>query len=153
MALAVVETIIMPAHDPSVTSVPIVSNIVPAVAKDTIAKNAEVEINYDHGRPSSSGFTAWSSPGLKGHKQRTKNTPGCYKLNSGAVGGFEGDSNTQYAFYGDLRCSQNILLASSTAPVRCIDPVIYSRSVKMFKSSDDDDTPKQPDPNRYSLVT
>ncbi|KAF9145114.1 hypothetical protein BG015_012003 [Linnemannia schmuckeri] len=130
-----------------------VSNIVPAIAETTLAKHAEVEINHSHGHTSSSGFTAWSSPGLKGHKQRTKDTPGCYRLDGGAVGSFEGDLNTQYAFYGDLRCSQKLLFAFSTAPVRRIDPIIYPRSIKMFKSSGEDGKPEQPNLNKYPLVT
>ena len=143
MAFATADTMVMPAHDLNVASAPIVSNIVPVAAAVIPAEDAEVEITHDHG---SSGFTAWSSPGLKGHKQRTKNTPGCYKLDGGAVGSFEGDSNTQYAFYRDLRCSQKMLFASNTAPVCRIDPIIYPRSVKMLKSGGGD-------VNRYSLVT
>ncbi|KAF9541370.1 hypothetical protein EC957_003099 [Mortierella hygrophila] len=148
IAFAAAETMVLPAHDLNVASTPIVSNIVPAAAAIISTEDAQAEITHDHGRPSSSGFTAWSSPGLKGHKQRTKNTPGCYKLDGGAVGSFEGDSNTQYAFYGDLRCSQKMLFASNTAPVRRIDPIIYPRSVKMLKSGGGDGNV-----NRYSLIT
>ncbi|KAK5821691.1 hypothetical protein F5H01DRAFT_337703 [Linnemannia elongata] len=148
MAFVAAEIMVVPAHDLNVDSAPIVSNIVPVAAAVIATEDAEVEITHDHDRASSSGFTAWSSPGLKGHKQRTKNTPGCYKLDGGAVGSFEGDSNTQYVFYGDLRCSQKTLFASSTAPVRRIDPIIYPRSVKMLKSDGGDGNV-----NRYSLVT
>ncbi|KAF9393344.1 hypothetical protein BGZ94_006789, partial [Podila epigama] len=47
------------------------------------------------------GFTAWSSPGYKGHIQRTKGSPGCYRLDGGAIASFDGPSGFQYNFYGD----------------------------------------------------
>ncbi|KAG0285036.1 hypothetical protein BGZ96_010664 [Linnemannia gamsii] len=145
MTLAIAETTVEHTLDMNVASDPIVISV----------EGADVDINHnsDHPPSHSSVFTAWSSPGLKGHKQRTKNTPGCYRLDGGAVGSFEGDPNIQYAFYGDARCSKNMLFASSTAPVRRIDPIVYPRSVKMLKSTSCDCTPDNPNPDRYSLVT
>ncbi|KAF9082065.1 hypothetical protein BGX23_000135 [Mortierella sp. AD031] len=76
----------------------------------------DIDAHHGHNNRPSSGFTAWPSPGLKGHKQRTKNTPGCYRLDGGAVGSFDGSADFQYAFYKDDRCKANILFAASSAP-------------------------------------
>ncbi|KAG0373439.1 hypothetical protein BGX24_011698 [Mortierella sp. AD032] len=160
MALAAArnaETMVEPALDINVIDTPIVMEVVPAVVEITsyieVTDDYEVDIRHGSGHPPShaSGFTAWSSPGLKGHKQRTRGTPGCYRLDGGAVGSFEGNPDYQYAFYGDLRCKVKTLFASSTAPVRRIDPIIYPRSVSIFTSSGGD--PEKPDLNKYTLVT
>lgn len=145
VALAIAETIVDPTLNLNAATAPIIISV----------EGTDVEINHDSDHPPrhSSGFTAWSSPGLKGHRQRTKNTPGCYKLDGGAVGSFEGDPNIQYTFYGDPRCRKNMLFTSSTVPVRHIDPIVYPRSVKMLKSTGCDCTPDKPNPDRYSLVT
>ncbi|KAG0043610.1 hypothetical protein BGZ83_011211 [Gryganskiella cystojenkinii] len=95
---------------------------------------------------SKSGFTAWSSPGYKGHRQHTKhNTKGCYRLSGGAVGSFEGSNRVQYGFYKDDKCRGRFLFGSSSAPVRRIDPIIHPRSVKMFEAD-------RPDPPSFGLV-
>jgi hypothetical protein len=101
VTLAIAETVVEPTLDLDAASDPIVSTITPVITDVISAEDADVEICHGSGRPPShsSGFTAWSLPGLKGHKQRTKNTPGCYKLDGGAVGSFEGDPKIQYAFY------------------------------------------------------
>ncbi|KAF8931574.1 hypothetical protein EDD21DRAFT_382278 [Dissophora ornata] len=91
-------------------------------------------------------FTAWSSPGFKGHKQRNKNTPGCYRLDGGAVGSFEGDTSMMYAFYQDSRCKEKRLYGWSDAPIRRFDPIIYPYSVKILEKL------PHPRPPRFSLV-
>lgn len=105
--------------------------------------------NHVDDRDKKSQFTAWSSPGYKGHKQRRKNTKGCYRLDGGAVGSFEGSTKVQYGFYKDDRCRGEFLFGSSSAPVKTISPIIYPRSVKMFET---DGTPVRPDPSRFALV-
>ena len=102
--------------------------------------------DYDkkHGDKKSQ-FIAWSSPGYKGHKQRRKNTKGCYRLDGGAVGSFEGSTKIQYGFYKDDRCRGKFLFGSSSAPVKTINPIIYPRSVKMLETDGDDSS-------RYGLV-
>ena len=91
-------------------------------------------------------FTAWSSPGFKGHKQRNKNTPGCYRLDGGAVGSFEGDTSMTYAFYQDSHCKEKKLYGWSDAPIRRFDPIIYPSSVKILSK------PPHPPPPKFSLV-
>ncbi|KAF9121518.1 hypothetical protein BGW39_010456 [Mortierella sp. 14UC] len=147
MALATAqnaETMVEPAIDTNVADAPLVAVVVPAAADISPAGDDEVEINHGSGRPlsQSTAFTAWSSPGFRGHK-----------LDGGAVGNFEGNSDYQYAFYGDLSCKVNTLFASSTAPVRRIDPIVYPRSVSIFTNRDGDGTPKKPNLNKYTLVT
>ncbi|KAI1318612.1 hypothetical protein EDD11_006113 [Mortierella claussenii] len=100
-----------------------------------------------------SRFIAWSSPGYKGHKQERKNTRGCYRLDGGAVGSYEGSSSVKYAFYKDDRCRNKVLYGWSSAPVRRINPVIYPRSVKILDNDDDDDDDEPyPEPSKYTLV-
>ncbi|KAF9104864.1 hypothetical protein BGX29_001124 [Mortierella sp. GBA35] len=109
----------------------------------------DIDAHHGHNNRPSSGFTAWPSPGLKGHKQRTKNTPGCYRLDGGAVGSFDGSADFQYAFYKDDRCKANILFAASSAPVKRIDPLIYPRSVGIFGEGGSTPEPKP----KYMLIT
>ncbi|GJJ72269.1 STAM-binding protein [Entomortierella parvispora] len=122
---------------------------------DDTDNNYDRDDSTDHDKKhgsKKSQFIAWSSPDYKGHKQRTKNTKGCYRLDGGAVGSFEGSSKVQYGFYKDDRCRGQFLFGASYAPVKKIDPVIYPRSVKMFVTEGGDGTPSRPDPSRFSLV-
>ncbi|KAF9581330.1 hypothetical protein BGW38_001698 [Lunasporangiospora selenospora] len=94
-------------------------------------------------------YTVWASPGFKGHKQRNKNTRGCYTLDGGAVGSFEGWSKMYYTFYKESHCRGKVLYKSKTAPVKRIDPIIYPRSLKIMDRDDDDDDDPKP---KYSLI-
>ncbi|KAF9916622.1 hypothetical protein BX616_003299 [Lobosporangium transversale] len=98
-----------------------------------------------------SNFIAWSSPGYKGHKQKRSNSEGCYRLDGGAVGSFEGSSSRKYGFYSDGHCRSRMIYGWSSAPVHRIDPLIYPQSVKIIRR----DEPKPstcPAPSDYTLV-
>ncbi|KAG0019964.1 hypothetical protein BGZ82_011741 [Podila clonocystis] len=114
--------------------------------RDTVAKPTDPSENVriSHNR----GFTAWSSPGYKGRRQQNRGTRGCHRMDGGAVGSFEGSDDYQYGFYNDNHCRGRFLFGASAAPVSRIDPIIYPRSVTIWKNDD----PPRPDPNKYSSV-
>jgi len=114
--------------------------------RDIVAEliDSSENIGASHDR----AFTAWSSPGYKGHRQQSKGTRGCYRMDGGAVGSFEGSGNYQYGFYNDNSCRGKLLFRASSAPIKRIDSIIYPRSVKIWKN---DDLPC-PYPNQYSAV-
>ncbi|KAG0329601.1 hypothetical protein BG004_002295 [Podila humilis] len=112
--------------------------------RDAVAETIEQDYNLTHDDDHHSDFTAWSSPGYKGHRQRTKGTPGCYRLDGGAVGSYTGPSDSYYVFHGGDHCRGKVLYGPRSAPVKNIDPVIYPRSVKIRKH----DRP----PTKYSVV-
>ncbi|KAF9377101.1 hypothetical protein CPC16_011981 [Podila verticillata] len=66
----------------------------------------------------------------------------------GAVGSFEGSDDYQYGFYNDDSCRRKFLFGASSASIKRIDPIIYPRSVKIWKN----DGPPRPDPNQYTAV-
>ncbi|KAF9212029.1 hypothetical protein BGZ59_007312 [Podila verticillata] len=114
--------------------------------RNTIAKpiDSSENVSTSHNR----AFTAWSSPGYKGHRQQNKGTRGCYKMDGGAVGSFEGSDDYQYGFYNDDSCRRKFLFGASSASIKRIDPIIYPRSVKIWKN----DGPPRLDPNQYTAV-
>ncbi|KAF9920037.1 hypothetical protein FBU30_010230 [Linnemannia zychae] len=166
MALAVAqgpEVAVNPASDINIADAPIVVKTLPvttesifinevlsdAVPSDDLPSDASND-GVNASRPSDRWtFTAWSSPGMKGHNQTTKNTPGCYRLDGGAVGSFEGNPRASYTFYRDHRCERD-RLSSNSAPVRSINPVIYPSSVKIHVNDHGHD---KPDRHKYSLIT
>lgn len=101
----------------------------------------------DSSHDKSSRVVIWSSPGYKGHKQVTKGTRGCYRLDGGAVGSFEGGlGSSKYGFFKDDRCKGKQVYGWNSAPVQWIDPIIYPRSIKIYENGDG------PEPTKYSLV-
>ncbi|KAF9972190.1 hypothetical protein BGZ65_009958, partial [Modicella reniformis] len=137
---------------------------------DLVDDNDGEDIDSNHDRPSR--FIVWSSPGYKGHKQVTKGTRGCYRLDGGAVGSFEGGIRfSKYGFFKDDRCKGRLTYGWSSAPIHRIDPVIYPRSVKIYENGDRPEPPRpepprpepprpepprpkppRPEPTKYSLV-
>ncbi|KAF9432558.1 hypothetical protein BGZ76_010631 [Entomortierella beljakovae] len=109
-------------------------------------------IAYHNGNGNRNRFIAWASPGLKGHKQVTKNTRGCYILDGGAVGSYEGDSSATYGFFDDDRCRGDMLYGWDSAPVNRIDPIIYPRSVKIYENGPPPPPPPPPPQPTYTLV-
>ncbi|KAF9105057.1 hypothetical protein BGX27_009836 [Mortierella sp. AM989] len=103
------------------------------------------DVEADHNGPK---FIAWSSPGYKGHKQVTKNTRGCYILDGGAVGSYEGDNTATYGFFADKHCKTTMLYGWDSAPINRIDPIIYPKSVKIYQKG----YPPYPPKPQYTLV-
>ncbi|KAF9357539.1 hypothetical protein BGX26_003553 [Mortierella sp. AD094] len=120
------------------------SDIVESPSSD-MADGDGVEADHNGSR-----FIAWSSPGYKGHKQVTKNTRGCYILDGGAVGSYEGDSTATYGFFADEHCKTKLLYGWDSAPVNRIDPIIYPKSVKIYQQGYEP-PPPQPEP-KYTLI-
>ncbi|KAG0363083.1 hypothetical protein BGZ54_008362, partial [Gamsiella multidivaricata] len=125
---------------PSLLSIAALVAVVTAQSSDNAAESAAVTKgddiasmppteSLDNGlEPQRGGptlFTAWSSPGFKGHKQRNKNTPGCYRLDGGAVGSFDASRSYKYAFFNDNRCKNRMIYGWTSAPIRRFNPLIY----------------------------
>lgn len=154
-------------EDASVASVLSVSYTDPSMSLDDIGiprVNHDEEIidmplndlpvddkDVDSSHDKSSRVVVWSSPGYKGHKQVTKGTRGCYRLDGGAVGSFEGGlRSSKYGFFKDDRCRGKQIYGWTTAPVHRIDPIIYPRSLKIYENGGGPEPPR-PEP-KYSLV-
>ncbi|KAG0257135.1 hypothetical protein BG011_004156, partial [Mortierella polycephala] len=122
------------------------------LADHDAAMDSDDDANSRRGHTSK--FIAWASPGFKGHRQPVKNTEGCYILDGGAVGSYQGSNNMEYGFFRDRRCQGKMVYGWKTGSEKRIDPIIYPRSVKIRRRSDGDGNHDGDDhPMRRTLVT
>ncbi|KAF9948291.1 hypothetical protein BGZ72_009785 [Mortierella alpina] len=82
---------------------------------------------------SSSKFRVWSDANYHGHKQTTKGSTGCFRLDDRrAVASYEGSKDKQYGFYKGRDCNGGAVYTSQDKSIKRISPRIYPRSVRIL---------------------